>query len=196
MLLFLQLNRILFDNKLKLINKPKWLQKILPRVTISFFNMILCDDIKKIEPFTLLHELSHTIERCNYSKYKFKISILKTIKFYVAYMFPQILTLGVLLSFLNLWFLLFMLFLIPNPYLSEYRKNVELRGYFWNWYLKCEYDYPQIFNGWLYLKMDVKHNDLYYQNEFRKILDEMAFSNNDDESFKMFVIMREYVKLK
>jgi hypothetical protein len=194
--LFVKLNKILFDNKIKLVEKPVLLKKLLPRVTISFFNCILTDNPHTIPDNTLLHEMSHFIERCDYEKYKFKPSIFKTIKFYVCYLFPQVLSILSLLAFYNLWFLLFLLFLIPNPYLSTYRKNVELRGYFWDWYMKLDYDFPQIFNGWLYFKMDTKHDGIFYDDTFRKIFDKMHFSTKSSTYFKMFVLLREYFKVR
>ena len=189
--LFDFLNERLFDNKIKLKIKPKILRLILPRVSISFFNTILIDNVN-IPNSIILHEIQHLTERCNYEKYKFKVSFWKTIKFYVGYLMPQAVALFSLLALLNIWFLLFLLFLLPNPILSFYRKNVELRGYYWNWYMGDLVDFTQIFNGWLYYKMDCNHSNNEYYKLMREIHDKLYFSVDINKYFYMYILLKEY----
>jgi hypothetical protein len=159
---------------------------------MSIFNYILVDNPSNISDSTILHEIQHLIERCDYEKYKFKVSIWKTIKFYVGYIFPQLLAIFSLLAVFNIWFLLFLVFLLPNPILSFYRRQVELRGYYWNWYCGDLIDFSRIFGGKSYYFMDLLHPNKYYYAEFKKLHDELYFSAENTENFYMFVLLKEF----
>jgi hypothetical protein len=108
-----------------------------------------------------------------YKDGKFYRNYIKELIFYIKYLSPQILGVFSLISLFSIWFtnffllfLIFIIFFFPNPKLSFFRRDYELKGYYWNWYFKENYNYSKIFNSWGYYKMDSYHSQEYYNEIF------------------------------
>lgn len=181
--LFSLLNSHLFRNRIKIIYRDEsWIKYFTPRMNMSLFNYVMLVN-KNQGDATILHELQHTIDRCVIENGYLKISFIKSLKFYLLYLVPQLLATLSLFSFYNLYFLLFLLFLIPNPYLSYFRREYEKRAYFWNYIFNNDIpDFSKIFGGLSYWKMDTTHSNDYYINEFklfrRNVLSGVEYKSN------------------
>ena len=153
------------------IKEKNWLLKIIVKkgVTISLGNAMYIDKNKNVEEYLIMHEAMHYADRCSLVNGIFEKSFIKSTMFYIKYAFPQILIILSLLAFINIWFLLFLLFAMPNPYLSFFRKEYELRGYFFNYLYNVYTEYSKIFNGKTYYKMDIEREEDYYIKRFSDI---------------------------
>lgn len=78
---------------------------------------------------TLAHEYVHVLDY-----------VRKPLLFSLSYLFPQILSLFSLLAFVNIWFLLFLIFLLPFP--AKFRTNSEIRGYGMSIFVKNKLNIP------------------------------------------------------
>jgi len=99
---------------MKFLNKLLFFNTNFMDYTTTIGNTIYTDNYKGD---VLCHEYIHIYDYSNKGK----------IKYFLMYLFPQILALFALLSFFSLWFLLFLIFLLPIP--SPTRTKIELRGY-------------------------------------------------------------------
>lgn len=134
--------------------------------------------------------------------------------FVFKYLFPQILSIFALLSFINLWFLLFLIFLLPLP--APFRVKYEMRGYRANTHASLltnenlngftsdEYhnlrtpSFWYIFTGWKYYKMyggllNYKkfNNGSEYSKKYRKWLNMMNINVDEDDSKDMYYFIKQ-----
>ena len=169
-----KLNQKLFNSEFKIKRKNLLLKIFVPKgYIITIFNSIYVENSTDISISTLLHESQHYIDRMVYKDGKFYRNYIKELMFYIKYLSPQILGVFSLFSLFSIWFTnFFLLFLIliffffPNPKLSFFRRDYELKGYYWNWYFNESYNYSKIFNSWEYYKMDSYHSQEYYHEIF------------------------------
>lgn len=139
------------------IKENHWLPKMLGVNAITLGRTILFSNEQN--KVTLLHETAHVIDQCVCKDGKAEFSRVKSLWWYIRYTFPQNMAVFSILAFLNVWFLLFLLALLPIPYLNGFRLKCELKGYYWNheknWmWSDCPKDQcNKIFTSWLYFKM-------------------------------------------
>ena len=175
--LLTKLNTELFETDFSIKKKSFLFKVFVPKgYIITMFSSIYLEDISQLTNATLLHESEHYIDRMVFKDGKFHRNYTKEIFFYLKYLFPQVLSIFSILSILSIWFssfylifLIFLIFILPIPKLSTWRKNYELKGYYWNWYYMENFSFSKIFNSWGYYKMDSYHPEEYYDNIFRNM---------------------------
>jgi len=176
------------------VKKNKLFKKITKGFIVSIMSTIKIDsDRTLVNTATVVHEIQHYMDRCIYKDGIFKHSYLKSIWWYFKYMMPQSLVLLVFLSFISWWFMLALIFLIPNPYIFKFRKNAELRGYYWTWLLgDFKLDYRDIFCSMKYLKMDVDNSNKYYEVIFSETKRYMSI-NKHDNMYNIYIILKNII---
>lgn len=186
--------------------KKNWLLKIfVPKnYAITIGHTFYTDDGTVDDDSTVIHEAQHMIDQCYMANNQFHKSTFRTIWFYMKYTFPHnlsILSIIAMLFGISWYFsILWLLLLIPNFTLSFNRKNYELRGYFWNWYIATKlnriYMFPdssKIFNSWTYFKMDSLHSEFYYHNIYKSFLYEISKEDVRSTSFLKMKLLKQYV---
>lgn len=159
------------------------------RMTVSFFNTIQVPEGRQITDITVFHEFQHYLDRCYLEDGEYKTNTLRSIWWYFKYLCPTILVMFSLLTLLAIpfsnWFLLSLVFLIFTPPitpLSGFRRNAEIRGYFWTSMFRTGVDYRGIFSGIGYYKMDSRKGNVYYLRLFSGMVDENVYDPNDNMS--------------
>ncbi len=177
----------LFETPYEIRIKP-WFVKLFVKkgIIISLGNYMFVDNLKQVDIPLIFHEATHYADRCFINKNnKFEKKFIHSAFFYLKYSFPQCLSIFSVLSFFNIWFLCFLIFALPNPYLSFFRKEYELRGYLFDYIFYGNLNFSSIFNSFTYYKADTFHENEYYINKFQKIL------KNPDEKLKKLLKLIE-----
>ena len=169
------------------------------RVTVSLYNTIQVPEGKQIGESTIFHEFQHYVDRCDLVDGEYQTSFMKSTWWYVKYLFPHILASFSLFSLLaipfSMWFLTalsFLIFAYPFTSMSTFRRNMEMRGYFWTSMFTTGVDYSNIFGGKLYWYMDYKKNNVFYLKLFSGMLDVNVYDPNDNmsEIYKVYTSHR------
>lgn len=178
----LSLINTLFEIPYEVKVKPWFVKPFVKKgIIISLGNYMFVDNLNQVDIPLIFHEATHYADRCFINKNnKFEKNFIQSSVFYLKYLFPQCLIIFSLLSFFNIWFLCFLIFALPNPYLSFFRKNYELRGYLFDYIFYENLNFSKTFNSFTYYKMDILRNNEYYINLFEKML-----KNPDDKLKKL-----------
>lgn len=190
------MNSSIFQTPFEIKEKNLILKAITKKgVTISINGTMYVDSDCDITSALITHEAMHYIDQCKYDDVgdTYTKSTSMFILFILKYFFP--IWVGVIMLAISLFigncimFGISFIFTLPNPLLSFYRRKYEMRGYFFNWYMKDHRDYKRIFSSMMYYIMMLPKNKSYFDEEFSKML---ALRKQDERFVRLFI----FVKLK
>ena len=185
----LDLNRLV-RNPLKVKEKNLFVKLFFPkRMTVSFYNSIQVPEGKQIDDHTIFHEFQHYLDRCNLKDGQYQTSFIKSTWWYAKYFLPHILAifalpalLAIPFSIFFLSFLIFLIFVLPITRLATFRRDMEIRGYFWTDMFIRNVDYSRIFGGLSYYYMDEVKNNIFYQKTFSFMIGWNVYREDDNMS--------------
>lgn len=132
--------------------------------------------------FILLHEREHLRQA---RRNTFPV-------FALGYLFPQCLSLLVLLSPISLWFLLSLSFLLPWP--APFRYRWEKEGYRWNILLRILFHHELSTEEWLHIRNNLSGPKYYFMHWEKVSAEEWVNNCMNDCIIGLYRDDEEYVK--